>query len=59
MKKVRKPAIVVSFILAALITPPDIFSQVMVALPIILLYQVSIWLSSAFYHLRKKKEESN
>ncbi|MCQ2442699.1 MAG: twin-arginine translocase subunit TatC [Oscillospiraceae bacterium] len=59
LKKVRKPAIVVSFILAALITPPDIFSQVMVALPIILLYQVSIWLSSAFYHLRKKKEESN
>lgn len=58
LKKVRKPAIVVSFILAALITPPDIFSQIMVALPIILLYQVSIVLSSIFYKLRKKKEEA-
>ena len=54
--KARKPAIVVSFVVAALITPPDIFSQIMVALPIILLYQVSIWLSALFEKLRKKRE---
>lgn len=57
LKKIRKPAIVVSFILAAIITPPDIFSQIMVALPIILLYQVSILLSALFYRFRKEKEE--
>lgn len=59
LKKVRKPAIVVSFILAAIITPPDIFSQIMVALPIILLYQISIWLSAIFYRLKKKKEKED
>lgn len=55
LKKVRKPAIVISFVLAAIITPPDIFSQIMVAVPIILLYQVSIWLSSLCVYLNKKE----
>lgn len=56
LKVIRKPAIVVSFLLAALITPPDIFSQIMVAVPIILLYQISIWLSAIFYKIRRRKE---
>lgn len=49
LKAARKPAIVVIFLLAAIITPPDIFSQIMVAIPMILLYQLSIWLSALFY----------
>jgi sec-independent protein translocase protein TatC len=56
LKKAQKPAIVVIFFIAAVITPPDIFSQIMVALPMILLYQVSIWLSTIFYQMQKKKE---
>lgn len=38
----RKHAIVVFFILSAIITPPDIFSQFLVALPLIFLYEISI-----------------
>lgn len=49
MKKGRGVAIVLIFFVAAVITPPDIVSQVMVALPMVLLYQVSIFLSGAFY----------
>jgi phospho-N-acetylmuramoyl-pentapeptide-transferase len=45
------------FVVAALITPPDIFSQVMVALPILLLYQVSIWLSAVVGRMQKGKKE--
>lgn len=56
LKRFRKSATVVSFVLAALITPPDIFSQVMVALPILLLYQVSIWLSALVERLQKGKQ---
>lgn len=56
LTRFRKPAIVVSFVVAALITPPDIFSQVMVALPILLLYQVSIWLSALVERLQKGKK---
>ena len=57
LKAARKPAIVVIFLLAAIITPPDIFSQIMVAIPMILLYQVSIWLSTLF--VRTEDEETD
>lgn len=42
MRKARKVAIVVIFVVAAIITPPDIFSQFMVAAPMVLLYEISI-----------------
>ncbi len=54
MKKARKPAIVVIFFLAAVVTPPDVVSQTMVAIPVILLYQLSIFLCSLIE--RRKKE---
>ncbi|MBN2745937.1 MAG: twin-arginine translocase subunit TatC [Bacteroidales bacterium] len=42
LKTYRKHALVVFFILAAILTPPDVISQILVALPLILLYEVSI-----------------
>lgn len=39
----RKYAIVFAFIIAAVLTPPDPVSQISLALPTILLYEVSIW----------------
>jgi sec-independent protein translocase protein TatC len=42
LKKYRKHALVVNLIAAAIITPPDITSQILVALPILLLYEISI-----------------
>lgn len=38
----RRLAIVVNFIIAGIITPPDIFSQIALAIPMILLYELSI-----------------
>ncbi len=40
----RKYALILTFILAAFITPPDVISQIMLAIPILLLYELSIWL---------------
>lgn len=51
MKKVRRVVIVVIFFLSAIITPPDIVSQVMVAIPIMGLYELSIILSSLVQNL--------
>ena len=51
--KGRKVMIVVIFVLAAIITPPDIVSQVMVAVPMLLLYEVSIFLSRAVGKMKK------
>jgi sec-independent protein translocase protein TatC len=46
LKRKRVYAIVFIFLTAAILTPPDIFSQILMALPLILLYEVSIWISS-------------
>ena len=54
--KARRPMIVVIFFVAAIITPPDIVSQVMVAIPIIALYEFSILLSRLVYKAKRKKE---
>jgi sec-independent protein translocase protein TatC len=57
MKKFRKFAILCSFILAAILTPPDVATQLMMALPLIILYEISIFLSKAMY--RKKEGKSD
>jgi len=56
--KGRKVMIVVIFVLAAIITPPDIVSQVMVAVPMLLLYEVSIFLSRAVGKMKKTTAEA-
>ncbi|MCD8084478.1 MAG: twin-arginine translocase subunit TatC [Clostridiales bacterium] len=55
LKKVRKPAIVVIFFLSAVVTPPDVISQIMVAVPVIFLYQLSIFLSATILRLKREK----
>ncbi|WP_241421498.1 twin-arginine translocase subunit TatC [Candidatus Contubernalis alkaliaceticus] len=42
LKKYRTHALVVIFILAAIITPPDVISQILMAIPMLLLYEISI-----------------
>jgi len=43
LRKKRKYAILFAFILAAIVTPPDVISQVLLAVPIIILYELSIF----------------
>ncbi|MCG8702308.1 MAG: twin-arginine translocase subunit TatC [Bacteroidales bacterium] len=45
LKKYRKHALVVILILSAIITPPDIYSQILVSIPILVLYEISISIS--------------
>ncbi|MDB2494797.1 twin-arginine translocase subunit TatC [Flavobacteriaceae bacterium] len=47
LKKYRKISLVIVLILSAIITPPDIASQVIVSVPIIVLYEISIYISKA------------
>ena len=54
MRKYRKHAIIVTLILAAIITPPDVASQVIVSIPILILYEISIFVAK--YVQRKQKE---
>jgi sec-independent protein translocase protein TatC len=56
MRAGRRVVIVVIFFVAALITPPDIVSQIMVSIPMIGLYELSIIISSILLKVRKKKK---
>jgi len=55
LKKNRKYMLVICLILSAIITPPDVFSQVLVCIPLIGLYEISILISKRVY--RKRQEE--
>ena len=59
LKQYRKHALVVVLILSAVITPPDIVSQIIVAIPILLLYEVSIFISKIVMRNQRKKEKNN
>lgn len=55
LKKSRKYMIIIVLTLAAIITPPDVFSQILVSFPLFGLYEVSIWISKRVY--KKKQAE--
>ena len=54
LKKYRKHAIVGVLILSAAITPPDVLSQILVSIPIIILYEVGILVSKRVENNMKK-----
>lgn len=58
LKKFRKVAYLILFIIAASITPPELVSEIFVTVPLILLYELSIWLSKIFALKRKKSIEN-
>ncbi len=57
LRKVRSYAIPIIFMLAAIITPPEVVSQFMVAIPMIVLYELSIVISAAVYRRRERTLE--
>lgn len=63
MKKGRRVVIVAIFFVAAVITPPDVVSQIMVAIPMLILYEISIILCTLCQTLKnraqKKKEKAS
>ncbi len=56
LRKYRKHAIVVILIIAAVVTPPDILSQVIVSIPILLLYEISILVAARSEKNREKQQ---
>jgi len=59
LRKYRKFALVIVLILSAIITPPDIASQVIVAIPVIILYEISIVISKVVLKRQEKKRMSH
>ena len=57
LRKYRKYAIVIVLIVAAIVTPPDVVSQITVAIPMLLIYEASIFIS--VFVMKKNKEKEN
>ena len=57
LREFRPYFIVVAFIIAAVITPPDVVSQLALAIPMCLLYEVGIWAAQIFIKHTKAPEE--
>ena len=56
LKAYRKHSIVVILVLSAVITPPDVISQLLIAMPIVVLYEVGIEIAKRLEKKRALKE---
>lgn len=58
LKKTRKYAYFILLVVGALVTPPDIFLQLIVAIPLFVLYEISIYLSKIVYRKKQAKHQA-
>jgi len=54
----RRYVIVISFILGAVLTTPEVITQVLMAVPLLLLYEISVWIAWYWERQEKKREDS-
>ena len=57
LKQIRPYVIVGAFVIAAIVTPPDVVSQLLLAIPLCLLYEVGIFLAPLFAKATRAPEE--
>ena len=55
LKRKRRYAVVIVFLVAAFLTPPDVISQIGLGVPVLLLYEVSIWCARV---VERRREEA-
>ena len=56
MRKARRYAILAIFVVAAILTPPDVVSQLLMACPMLVLYELSILVAATFGRKKTKPE---
>ena len=59
LRKKRKYAILMTFVLAAILTPPDVITQCMMAGPLIILYEIGILVAQIAWKSREKKKKDD
>ena len=58
LRKYRKIALVLVLVISAVITPPDIASQVIVSIPVLILYEISIYMSKRIIKRQEKNQKA-
>jgi len=59
LRNIRRYGVVVIFVLSAIFTPPDPLSQLMMALPLLGLYEISIWIAVIAGRRRQKAKDDD
>lgn len=57
MRKYRRHAIVAIFLIAAVLTPPDVITQVLLGIPLVFLYEFSILIAKTVERNKRRKEQ--
>ncbi|MFD2364978.1 twin-arginine translocase subunit TatC [Pseudoduganella sp. GCM10020061] len=58
LKEIRPYAIVGAFVIAAIVTPPDVVSQLALAIPMCLLFELGIWVAPMFERITRAPDEA-
>jgi sec-independent protein translocase protein TatC len=58
LARARRYVIVINFVLGALLTTPEVITQVLMALPLQFLYEVAVWIAWYWERRDKKREEA-
>ena len=59
LKAFRSYFIVLAFVISAIVTPPDVVSQLALAIPMCILYEIGIWAAQIFIkHTQAPPEEA-
>jgi len=58
LKQARRYVIVISFVLGAILTTPEVITQVLMAVPLLLLYEISVWIAWYWERRDRKRAES-
>lgn len=58
LKEIRPYVVVGAFVVAAVVTPPDILSQLLLAIPLVLLYEIGILVAPMFARMTQAPEET-
>jgi sec-independent protein translocase protein TatC len=56
LKAARRYVIVIAFVLGAILTTPEVITQVLMAIPLLLLYEISVWVAWYWERQEKKRE---
>jgi len=56
LAKARRYVIIINFVLGAMLTTPEIITQILMAVPLQILYEISVWI--AWYWERKEKKRA-
>ncbi|MCR5813029.1 MAG: twin-arginine translocase subunit TatC [Desulfovibrio sp.] len=59
MRKMRRYAVLIIFVVAAILTPPDVVSQLLMAGPMLILYELSILIAALFGRKSPRKQKAS